>query len=641
MSSAYEHVFQDGTLTVAVMEDGKNPTIQITDRKSGRQWGPVALLALDVYDRPCRRTERVGELQIEQVEAVSGGVHVTVSSPYHAVDVGLWVRLIDGELSVVLQPAEVYERRPELFRVFAVDVMPGLLDIGSAGQLLLPIRSGMQASPANKPKLADRFLIYLEQERWELCTMLPFCAASENGSGMVVVAVQGACDCECRVETDGNGRGHVGFAISLRRTWYDPVDFGLREYRYAPLPKDADPVVFTAKRIRRHVMEDLHKPTLKERIKESPEVAYLAEAYVMKLFHAVEVGERPLETRTVPSFQACMTFAEAEDCLKRLHTAGIDRIVTHNVGWHVRGGDGLFPTRFPIDERLGGERGLRDMVAFGNRIGYNISFHDDYMMNTPNAPDWDKDSIIHDVAGQPLLGGCWALGLDYESWPLAMSEARISGEMQRAHSLGIRGVYCLDYMMRPLEVNYHLRHRGPRSKHAQGQLKIIETAKKIFGGVAVEFGPLPAAVAADYVQNDGSDALALRPEWPVTKLVDRPVQVWQLALHGLTMSEAGAGPTWPNSMRAMLYGLKLRDEWHARKGRNELTDGRIKAQKACYDLCVKRFGHLVLEELTDTRQIGDEIHSSKYSDGTEVNADFAKQELFVNGKNIPMPEALK
>ncbi len=45
------------------------------------------------------------------------GMHATVSSPHHAVDVGLWVRLMDGELSVLVQPAEVYERRPELFRI--------------------------------------------------------------------------------------------------------------------------------------------------------------------------------------------------------------------------------------------------------------------------------------------------------------------------------------------------------------------------------------------------------------------------------------------------------------------------------------------------------------------------------------------
>jgi hypothetical protein len=385
----------------------------------------------------------------------------------------------------MLSPPEVYERLPAAYRIFAIDVLPGLMSVGSKGGLLMPVNTGVVCRPAAKPKLEDRFLVYLEQSRWELCAMLPVCASFEPTGGLVAIAAQGDCDAECRVATDGKGSGSIGFAFSLRQHWPDPVDPDVRELIFTPSPRKVDPVVFAAKRLRRHVIEDRGRQTLRQRAAESPELAYLVDAYLMKIFYAVENAGRPgPDGKPTPvSFQCVMNFKEAQARLQKLHKAGVPKIVTESVGWNARGHDGLYPTRFPVEERPGGEQKFRDLIRFGQDLGYVMSVHDNFMLNRSNAPDWDPDLVVQDIHGEPLVHGMWAGSLEYASWPDAFPPDRLTNHLLRMKELGIQGMYYVDYMMQPLEVNYHPRHHGPRSHSARGMMRILEEARRIFGAM--------------------------------------------------------------------------------------------------------------------------------------------------------------
>ena len=59
--------------------------------------------------------------------------------------------------------------------------------------------------------------------------------------------------------------------------------------------------------------------------------------------------------------------------------------------------------------------------------------------------------------------------------------------------------------------------------------------------------------------------------------------------------------------------------------------------KARYDLLIKRFGHLRLLQMTDYHCEG-EVETTTFEDGTRVTADFANENLHVNGKRIDRPE---
>ena len=119
------------------------------------------------------------------------------------------------------------------------------------------------------------------------------------------------------------------------------------------------------------------------------------------------------------------------------------------------------------------------------------------------------------------------------------------------------------------------------------------------------------------------------------------VPVWQMAMSGLVALEAREGVTWRNAMRCVLYGGVPRDEWCVRPGALPvLDDERIAAQKAIYDLCIGRFGHLKRLEIVRACRPAKDVHQTEFADGTTVTANFADGRLEVNGLLIDKPAAI-
>ncbi|HEY3323961.1 MAG TPA: DUF5696 domain-containing protein [Planctomycetota bacterium] len=636
--------FSDGRLTARLQHEEDILWLALNDDRSGRLLGRSRLLALEVHDKACRRTERAEKLRIDEVERLEDGVHITVADAARGVRVGLWLRMSNGELIARLPITEVYEDLPDVYRLFAVDLLPTLLSCGPDGQLILPVGSGTLCSPRNKARASDRFLIYGEQDRWELLPLFPACATSSPDGGLISLATAGACETECRVATDGAGHGCVSLSFHLRKHWPDPVETETREIRFIPIPAKMDAVLCTAKRLRKHVMEDLGKPTLLARAKECPEVAYLLETLILKLFHAVERQGYMMAgcDKTSPlSFLRTMTFAECAANLKRIYAAGIKKVYTQAVGWNARGHDGWYPARFPIDERLGGEAGFRALIESGNALGYMMSAHDNFMMACRRSPAFDPECVVHDVYGEPLIHGWWAGGVECANWPLAFSDDRLGGHLRRMKALGLRGTYYSDYMAQPLEVNYHPRHRGSRTQCMLGMRRVQDAAREVFGSAGAENSFLHIVLPSDHCVSVGSDwHTQMAPDsWPIKALLERRVPLWHLALHGLVVHE-GQMDTWPALMQTILLGGAPRDEWSAHPGvMPVLDDARIALLKAIDDLAVKRFGHLRALEMTGYAEPAPNVKVARFEDGTDITADFGKEELLVNGERIARPAA--
>lgn len=637
---------EDSRLRMTLTRENDSLWAVIEDLTNGKTWPKAPLLTASIHDKAVRREFEITQYRIDLVEHALDGLHVIVGHAGSKIELGIWLRAKDGELVVTLPPSEVYERDNRIFRLFRVDILPGLMQAGHRGTMVLPLNTGALCSPANKPELSDRFLIYGEQPRWELMPCLPVCAAQDSDGGMMALAASGAEDTECFVSTDGKGNGAMGFAFSLRRFWPDPVDVINREIRYVPVPPDADPTVFVAKRLRRHVMQDLGKPTIARRAEESPEVAYTLSAYTMKMFHGIEnVGYMMEGTeKSGPiSFLNAMTFPEATDCLTKLHDAGVGKILTQSVGWNARGHDGLYPTRFPIEERLGGEAGFREMIAVGNSFGYNMNVHDNFLASCEDSPEHDPDKMIQDIYGEPMIRGFWAGGIDFGHWALGLDENYILGHMRRMRSLGLSGTYYMDGMGNPLEVNYHPRARGSRRACALGVERLLDYAEQVFGSSACENGFLYCTTPCDYIaQRPNEYQLSTsNPAWPISKMIDKVVPMWHLALHDLVIAENNEGPTWGSAMRCVLFGDHPRDEWSIRPyAMPAFNDARCRAHKAMYDLVLGQYGHLQSLELTDYKEPAEGVRCTRFADGTTVTVDSNKQELLVNDRLVPRPDGM-
>ena len=202
----------------------------------------------------------------------------------------------------------------------------------------------------------------------------------------------------------------------------------------------------------------------------------------MKLFYGIQMQGHSISEQDqseTPRFLLTMTFEEACASLKRFQDAGVDKIYTQNVGWNYRGHDGAYPTRFPIEERVGGERGFRELIAFGHNLGYQMTVHDNYLDAYEASKDFDLDLVIVDRYGQPQVRGFWGGGVSYILWPPAFRHRHLEEQMQQVKALGIRGPYYIDGMGSPLYINYHPKHRGSRSDLARGIDRLLQAAKEI------------------------------------------------------------------------------------------------------------------------------------------------------------------
>jgi len=585
----------------------------------------------------------------EQIDTDGGpAIHIAAQVTTRMIAFGIWLTLDDsGALLVTVPMSELHDHNAIIFRTGSIDPLPGLLAVGpgDAGTLLVPFNVGGLIDPAGKDKLGDRWLIYGEQSRWELMPTMPVAGIQTRQGGVVLIATAGAEESGCAVSTDGESGGEVGMYAQVRTEKIDPIEVNDRVYRYEPIAAGADLVTEAGARLRRHIHEDLGKPMLEARCRENKDVAKLLKSYVMKLFYAVQMQGLIVHSDGRPSgppeFRLHMTFDEAGQWLRKIKDAGVEQVHTQGVGWNPRGHDGLWPTKFPIEKRLGGESKFRQLIADGQSLGYTMTLHDNFASSMLLSPDHVEDWVRWNKYGEPDVKGFWGGGYKCIRLGQCTPSEWIDQQMDRTGDLGIDGTYYIDGIGNPLYVNYNPRHPGTRTDYGRGINKFLRHAREHFGSIATECGFLYNCLIPDMLCTHGEDwhARLCRDDWPITRMVDQVMPVAHIARSGLWMCEQ-LGLSWQGAMNSILLARHPRDEWSTHPGVMPIIDEkRIAQHKAMYDVAIKRFGHLQLEPIVEYQQDGPQ-RRSVFEGGTVVEADFDAQTLVVDGEQVERPEAL-
>ncbi len=643
------YTIEDNRIRLSLREEDDGLKAQVTDLKTGRNWRESDLVHIEIYEKMERRKRWIREFNKCSVEKSQSGLYVFVGNEQYEFSFGIYLRIEDGEIIVEIPFPEVYELKPQIMLIFSISCFPDTGHIASSGSMLLPLQSGVLVSPAKGKNISDRFLIYGEQACWELLPLLPVCSLCDNDGGLIFLATKGAGETECFVKSDSEGWGSMSLSFSFRRFWPDPLYSGERQIRIIPVDEKQDLLHATARRLRRHIIDDLGKPTLEQRRQESPEVDYLLDAFIMKTFHGMQpIGhasktEKKDKLSSANPFVATLTFAETRAYLEKIRQAGVDKALIQCVGWNPRGHDGMWPSRFPIERRVGGIEEFRKLIAYGSSIGYQINVHDNFLSQYRSSPDFNGSIVIHDQWSQPDLRGFWGGGETYVTWPQCLGNDYMRAEMSRMKELGLEGMYYIDGMGNPLECNYNPVHAGARQEYADGVQRILQMGKNVFGAVGTECGFLYSAVPADCMVMCGHAKMLTLCEassHPLLNMIVDFVPLWQLALHGLIVHE-NHRLAWKDIMDCVLYGSHPRDEWSARPDfHSALTEERIALIKKKYDVCLKQFGYLQTLEMKSWKHLDDHLYETIYEDGTTITADYEKEELFHNGQLIESSDYL-
>jgi hypothetical protein len=276
---------------------------------------------------------------------------------------------------------------------------------------------------------------------------------------------------------------------------------------------------------------------LRERVKDNPQLAYTADTMFVRVAHGSKNNKDKIENQTLtnePPLHVGHTFDDLIRIMRDIKTLGVEKAEICCVGWNLRGHDGRYPTLFPVEPAFGGEAKLREAIACAHDLGYQIVCHCNNTDFYTISDRYDENDIARRPDGSLLKGGFWAGGRAYSACFQRVNDAYVDDDYRKLTELGFRGTFHIDVTscITPYPC-FDPKHPCNRQQTADYMNKIGEKAHRAFGGFGSE-GPCDhVAKTLDFALYASAYPMFMPRTNP---LIDRLIPLWQLAYHGIILS---------------------------------------------------------------------------------------------------------
>lgn len=398
-----------------------------------------------------------------------------------------------------------------------------------------------------------------------------------------------------------------------------------------------------ARRYRSCKLERGDLSPIKERIIQTPDLAYTADSPVIRIrcawkpapaavLHQTEENEPPVHV-------AC-DFDRVGDILDELKAQGIEKAEICLVGWNVKGHDGRWPDAFPVCEEAGGEEKLRKLIKKGQDMGYRMTCHTNSTDHYEISSRFSTDNIIRDKEGNLSVNPyAWSGGQTHNVCP------KIGAEMHnelvpKVAELGFAQGHYLDvlgvvYPRRCYHKDHYVTY-GDCVKYAKDSL---DTIRKYFKTVSSEGCYDYVAPYLDYGLYVGFQS----EKSELNAIVDEQVPFWQLVYHGIVMSNpypATVNATFKgktNILKMIEYGgrpsfyfysaFATGNAWMGTTDAlcNDDTQLKESVRKIKIGMDISKEINTETEFMENHRKISDGVYETTYSDGTVVTVDYNKE----------------
>lgn len=623
----------------------------LRDLRGRKTWrGPGPALVLEVFNIPETRVNTASSDDAElKINSTSRKLSATYTWPRWGISLTVEYRPEDDHVEIRIPLSRIREQLDMQYRVKSVELWPWVAAAkrNTPGYMLLPNFCGAACSFDKTETLTHRSFIYMHQSQWEQWCSFPVFASVQRRHALMGLITGGEFDAEVvyHLNRDGAPLHTTGPCLHLRDNKTDAIDPVDRAVRYYPLSGKEAGYLGMAKLYRRHLVNDLNVPTLAQRAADNPNLAWELSAYSSKIFMAMKSRKPDGRGR----FAVFTTFDQARRIVKQLKRAGIERASYQLTGWSPDGHDGLYPTRLPVDDRLGGLEGMRRLIDEAAALDHRIGVHDNYVDQYRLSPDFDPDCLMPDRDGEPSRGGIWGGGL---CWQVCSHQTLklARADMHRVRDLGINGIYYLDAMPRTLRTCFapDHDHAPTRRAEARGIVELFRYAQKTMhplpvGGENV----LPYTLG---VQDYGAHVVSAVPDRKSTLLchfVDRLVPFFHIAIHGLIKyhlndlkhHEQFFGSPRAGLLKELEYGATPRLEWvHKDKYLNDPGYLHMGEFRHLVDVASEQY-RVLCDRLGPCQQAFIEEHDhpkphlsrTAYSNGVVVTVDHERAEYKIDG----------
>lgn len=411
-----------------------------------------------------------------------------------------------------------------------------------------------------------------------------------------------------------------------------------------------------AKIYRRYMLKEGGCLAIKEREKEQETLDYLKDSVEIR----IRLGWKPAPPRVLeqteenePEMYVAATFDDVKSFVKRLKESGVKKAQICLVGWNKSGHDGRWPDAFPVEERLGGEGKLRELIDFTKRMGYKITAH----TNSTDCYSISKYFNNKEVVAKTKAGEddkdefAWSGGVMYHLCPEKAWE--IAKEiLPRVLKLGFCGAHYIDVISVITGRNcFDKNHPCNSRKTAEYWKKIALLSKELFGGFSSEGCFDHAASYLDY-------GLYTKFNRKREICMDEGINFWEIVFHGIVMANDSTTtvnyPIKSPEQRVLMAEFNSRpvfyiyssfmsngNNWMGNDdlkiGTKEELERTVAVIKKGYDE-YQKLSFLQTEFIEDYKILAQGVSQVLYSDGTKVianynDADFSIGDIVVGAKD--------
>jgi len=413
--------------------------------------------------------------------------------------------------------------------------------------------------------------------------------------------------------------------------------------------------------VRAKRLADGEMKPLRERAKTNPTLAWAVGTPIMRVrqcwkdFRTHRLPEQNVLDE--PPVDVYCTFERTKEVARSIKAAGVEKADLCLVGWNYRGHDGRYPQVFPVEPLLGGEEKLRELTAYvrdelGWQIVGHVNYRDAYLIadsfDFEYCQDRHPDGTRDDRHLEP-----WSGGAVYRICPRRAYELFALKHTAMMKSLGFSGLGYLDVATsRPLFPCYDARHPLNNAERRIWENAILDLQTKAFGGCASEGG-------YDFAIGHIDSGLTISYEDPFNEgkrkwnpLVDGRIPFWQIAYHGVVMSNpfrntwnAAKNPDRRVLLKTVEYGarpvfyvyggwnLPERAAWDIKCRTDEELADCVKTIRDGMDE-YRRRAALEWEFMDDHAEIAPGVFRTLYSNGAKTYVNYTDKAVTVDGITV-------
>jgi hypothetical protein len=621
-------------------------------------WHAGSLCLLHYYDRQHPRAQQVhvpwgdaqafgtmgtlslsarSTLAIRQIDGQTAEVDVACDT----IHMGLTLRIeMDpaGEgFDVSFAPDAVREELPRLYRLLGVELLPefGAARTGEPGYLTLPNWFGCQTFFDKAYPREAWQTIYSSNDQWENNCNAPVFGITRAQGTLCGLVAAGDEDAQlvCRRHWEQAQANSVHPYLVWRWAQEDDAIAGPRrvQYRFAPANgAHGEGYAFVGVQYRRFLRAERGVLPWAEKGKQRPEALDYAGRFFLKIFMAYKVPH----PEGKGAYHCTCTCDEAREILEQCLARGMKKLTVVLVGWGQDGHDGKCPTYLPVDERVGGNAKMRDLIAWCKEHDILLGVHTSHHYGAYRCSDeFSEDDMVVHRTGECWESVIWSGGQTYRPCPEIALHKYVKRDLPALAALGFHGHHHYD-AMGGFMCCYSPKHPVRlRSQYIELIREACRVALKTMGGLSTEmpFGQY-FGVVDGFFHCHSNPGDYLRVGLIGRYFLDRPVPMLGVALHGshlcceavgsrdrlIEMLELGLAPQYEVCMRpSPAFGIPA----YADKAEMLAEAYRFTFGPNGY---MTRLGQLDIE---GRWELAPGVSRTRYSDGTEVLVNRGEREF--------------